>query len=496
MREQFIEARRRGVPLIAITTSDQPDLTVRLAQVSSSVPCVCWDAVRGLFGVNPAGTEACSLVLGDASPAMFTDAPAALDVASTLPKETVLIVQGAHRLLSDARCAQAILNLRDPYAGTRRCLVLLGPSFTWPSEIGSDVLVIDDPLPTERQRAGMITEVATSAEVKLEDGVLREAVRATRGLSAFVTQQVSALSMQRTGLDLRALRTQWRRSINDTPGLSVDESGTTLDDVAGLQNFKNFCRAVMGGRGAPDTIVRIDEIEKAMGGSTSDSSGVSQAILGGLLTWMQERGATGLIGLGPPGSGKSLCSVAMGAVRGAPTVTLDLGALKGSLVGQSEERIRNALRTLESLAGRTFWIATCNSLSSLPPELRRRFGFGVWFFDLPTEEERDAMWKMYAARYGVPDERPADAGWTGAEIKSACEFAYQLGITPRQAAQWIVPVSRSSPEVIDELRRRASGRFMSASYPGPYNYKDGGADVAVAVVRRFELGATPDKEKN
>jgi hypothetical protein len=496
MRDQFIEARRRGVPLIAITTADQPDLTARLALLSKAVPCVCWDAVRGLFGINEAGSAACSQVLGDASPAMFTDAPAALDVASTLPGETLVVMQGAHRLVAEGRCAQGILNLRDPFAATRRCLVLLGPSFSWPAELGSDVLAVDDPLPTERERARMIGDIATSAEVQLEEGVLREAVRATRGLSAFVTQQVSALAMQRTGMDLRALRAQWRRAINDTPGLSVDESGTTLDDVAGLGNFKSFCTAVMGGRGAPDTIVRIDEIEKAMGGSTSDSSGVSQAILGGLLTWMQEKSATGLIALGPPGSGKSLSSVAMGSVRGAPTVTLDIGALKGSLVGQSEERTRSALRTLESLAGRTFWIATCNSLSALPPELRRRFGFGVWFFDLPTEQERDAIWKMYLQKYNVPDARPQDEGWTGAEIRSACEFAFQLGITPQQAAQWIVPVSLSSPEVIDDLRRRAAGRFMSASYPGPYRYKGASPDVAVAVVRRFELGGTPDKEKN
>lgn len=490
----FTDLRRRGVPLVGITTADQPYTTARVMGLCADVPCVIWDAVRGLYGANKNGVVACQAVCSDSAPAMFTDAPAALDVAANLPEKTVLVMQGAHRIISDGRCAQGILNLRDPFAGTNRTLIMLGPSFQWPAELGSDVLVFDDPLPSARERERTIREVADSAKVTLDDATLREAVRATRGLSSFVTQQTIALAMSPRGLDLRTLRSQWRQAINDTPGLSVDVSGTTLDDVAGLGNFKQFARVLMAGRTPPDTIVRIDEIEKAMG-TGADTSGVSQSILGTLLTWMQEKSATGLIALGPPGSGKSLCSVAMGAAGGIPTVSLDIGALKGSLVGQSEERTRTALRTIESLAGRTFWIATCNSLAALPPELRRRFGFGVWFFDLPDEKERDALWKMYTARYQVPSVRPQDQGWTGAEIKNACDFASQLQITPKEAAQWIVPVSRSSPEAIDDLRRLAAGRFMSASYPGPYRY-EGANPVAVAVVRRFDLGGTPDKEKN
>jgi hypothetical protein len=37
--------------------------------------------------------------------------------------------------------------------------------------------------------------------------------------------------------------------------------------------------------------------------------------------------------------------------------------------------------------GRMLFIATCNSIASLPPELRRRFTLGTFFFDLPTALE-------------------------------------------------------------------------------------------------------------
>src|SRR5439155_26658589 len=118
--------------------------------------------------------------------------------------------------------------------------------------------------------------------------------------------------------------------------------------------------------------------------------------------------------------------------------------------------------------GRSLWIATCNSITSLPPELRRRFTLGTFFFDLPEAAERDAIWKLYLGKYGVAGERPQDDGWTGAEIKECCRQAARLQISLQEAASYIVPVSRSAAEQIRALRHQASGRFTSASKPGVY----------------------------
>ena len=122
--------------------------------------------------------------------------------------------------------------------------------------------------------------------------------------------------------------------------------------------------------------------------------------------------------------------------------------------------------------GRMLFIATCNSIASLPPELRRRFTLGTFFFDLPTEEEREIIWQIYFKRYGVSGELPNDEGWTGAEIKECCRKAHRLSMTLTQAARFIVPVSRSAAEQIKTLRQMASGRFISASTPGVYQYQE------------------------
>jgi len=64
--------------------------------------------------------------------------------------------------------------------------------------------------------------------------------------------------------------------------------------------------------------------------------------------------------------------------------------MRSSLVGASTERLRTALQIIDAVSQRRMlFIATCNSIASLPPELWRRFTLGTFFFDLPTANERE-----------------------------------------------------------------------------------------------------------
>jgi SpoVK/Ycf46/Vps4 family AAA+-type ATPase len=223
----------------------------------------------------------------------------------------------------------------------------------------------------------------------------------------------------------------------------------------------------------PRVVVFLDEIEKAFAGTGTVLSGVKTEMAGILLTWMQDHEAEGTIFLGPPGAAKSAIGKATGNTACVPTIAFDLSAMQDSLVGASGERLRSALQVVDAVSqGRSLWIATCNSIASLPPELRRRFTLGTFFFDLPDAREREAIWKLYLVEYGVAGERPPDDGWTGAEIKECCRKAARLRISLQEAASYIVPVSRSAAEQIRALRQQASGRFTSASKPGVYEYSE------------------------
>jgi SpoVK/Ycf46/Vps4 family AAA+-type ATPase len=147
--------------------------------------------------------------------------------------------------------------------------------------------------------------------------------------------------------------------------------------------------------------------------------------------------------------------------------------MQDSLVGASGERLRAALQVVDAVSqGRSLWIATCNSIVSLSPELRRRFTLGTFFFDLPTSEERDVIWRLYLEKYHVDGNLPGDEGWTGAEIKECCRKAARLRMSLRDAAMYIVPVSRSAAEQIKALRQMAAGKFISASKAGVYRYEE------------------------
>jgi SpoVK/Ycf46/Vps4 family AAA+-type ATPase len=218
-------------------------------------------------------------------------------------------------------------------------------------------------------------------------------------------------------------------------------------------------------------VVFLDEIEKSLAGAKGDLSGVSQDSLGSLLAYMQDHTCAGVIFIGPPGSAKSMVAKAAGNEAGIPTIQFDLGATRGSLVGQSEAQLRTALKVITAVSsGNSLWIATCNSIASLPPELRRRFTLGTFFFDLPASAERDRIWNIYLKKFAVGSEGelPPDDGWTGAEIKQCCENAWRMNCTLSEAAQFVVPVSRSAAEEIEKLRSQADGRFLSASCTGVY----------------------------
>src|SRR5438876_1782187 len=300
-----------------------------------------------------------------------------------------------------------------------------------------------------------------------------QSVDALIGLAAFPAEQVLAMSLSKNGLDLDRLWERKCQAVEQTPGLTIWRGGETFDQIGGCENIKQFLTAVVGGREAPRVIVFVDEIEKAFAGTGTDMSGVKTEMTGTMLSWMQDRGADGVIFIGPPGAAKSAVGKAAGATAGIPTVAFDLSAMQSSLVGGSGERLRAALQVVDAISqGRSLWIATCNSITSLPPELRRRFTLGTFFFDLPSAEERKAIWTIYLRKYGVSGDLPDDEGWTGAEIKECCRKAYRLKLSLVESARYIVPVSRSASDQILALRKQASGRFLSASKPGVYEYEE------------------------
>lgn len=481
LSQQIKAARRVKTPIIALVSADAWATIEMVTDTVNGAPKFLWDALRGVRPMNPEA-EAALVKMGDpAKIAAGTMSPRnAIDFAQSIPQRSAMFMVNMHLFIEDPVVQTGLSVLRDQFkSGDGRTLFLLAPVLALPVSLQQDVVLLDEAFPDDEALEKILDGINVKGTAKAAGDVKAKAIRAARGLSAFMAEQTFAMSYTPSGLDVDECRGRKRAAINAVDGLTWLDPEVTFADVRGLAQITEFFDRLMKGEDRPECVVFIDELDKHLAGSTGgDLSGVSADALGALLRWMEDRKARCLMLLGPGGSGKSLVGKAVAATYDVPGIAFDLGASKGSLVGESERKIRTALKTIDGVAGgkRVLVIATCNRVATIPPEMRRRMTLGTWYFDLLDEKGRDDCWKLYAKKYGVDvAARPDDEGWTGAEIRNCCDLARSLKVTPKQAAAYIVPINVAAPEQVKELRELAHDRFLAAAYPGVYRKPESAA---------------------
>lgn len=482
LHKRIRKAWTRAVPLVSLSTVDAAQSMDAIASEAEEAILLSYDCA---FGVTvPAQkrvkeAESVAKKFGECF-TMFEFVQKACQQARRTATngegelmDAILFVHNAHRFLNEAADIQMIWNARDILKSQRVMLVLMGPRIVLPVELQHDVIEFDEPLPTVEVLSQRINQTVSAFEsVAVSEETLGEAANASVGLSSFAAEQLAAMNTSKTGLSARGIWVDKCRKISETPGLKVLDGTGSFDDIAGLESIKEFLKMILNGSDAPNAIVFVDEFEKALGGAAGDNTGVAQDQVGVLLQYMQDSNADGCILLGVPGAAKSEIAKKAGAEAGIPTIQLDLGAMKGKHVGESEQRIRDALKVVDRVSGgKTLWLATSNNISILPPELQRRFKLGVWFFDLPNAYERSEIWKMYVEKNGINE--VVSSGlmareWTGAEIRTCCEIARKAGISLEDASVYISPVSVTGRDQLESLRTKADGRYLSATNKGVY----------------------------
>jgi SpoVK/Ycf46/Vps4 family AAA+-type ATPase len=234
-------------------------------------------------------------------------------------------------------------------------------------------------------------------------------------------------------------------------------------------SIQDYFRRYFAGPRKPVVMVRIEEIEKALAGVETETSGTAGDALGTFLTAMEDFRWTGLLAYGVSGCGKSLVAKAVANEFGAKAIRFDLNACRGSLVGESERQIRAVMNVLHAIGGdRVFFIASMNKIKTLPPELRRRFAAGTWFFDVLSAEGRKNAWDICARQFDVPWDGYDRDQLTGSDIRDIVQRSYELGCTTTEASAYHVPLANSAPDAIDDARKDAEGRYLDAEHGGPY----------------------------
>jgi hypothetical protein len=467
---------------IWVQSHEHGDALADLAEMcrAESWQLAVWDLDQGLQ-VAGAPVE---------SPTGGNDPLAAVRSAKTMGADdgaAILVLVNFHRFLHSAEIVQALTTLLACGKRTRTCVLILAPVVQIPTELEKHFVIVEHVLP-DRQQLRHIAEGVATAEGEMPSGEgLRRLLDAAAGLTRVEAENAFSLSLVRHG-QLHA-DTLWElkcQTLKSSGLVQLHRGAERFADLGGLESLKAFCNRSLSRTVLADCPAR----------------------------------PRGVLLLSPPGCGKSAFAKALGNEVGRPTLVLDVGSLLGSLVGQSEANTRRALALIDAMApaivfldevekafsgvaasGQTdsgvaarlfgtflswlndhesdvFVVATSNDIAKLPPEFSRAERFdGIFFVDLPDAEQRLLIWKIYLDYYRLELNQtlPDDEGWSGAEIKSCCRLAALLDLPAIAAAQNIVPVSRTSVESVDQLRRWATGRCLSADRPGVYVARDSGA---------------------
>jgi SpoVK/Ycf46/Vps4 family AAA+-type ATPase len=386
--------------------------------------------------------------------------------------DTVLFVQNFHHFVSAVEIIQEIQNSIPIWKGSGCCLVMVGPRVQIPVEIDSFLTILDFRLPSLEELRRIQHELGQSVGVQ----VVEDAVEAALGLTEFESETAFALSLVLKKRFCPQVITEQKMQMIRRTGLMEFWPPVHTDQVGGLEILKQYL------------INRKKAFEPG-----NEHLPRPKALL--------------LVGI--PGTGKSLSCKAAASIFGWPLIRLDISSLKGSLVGESERRIRQATATIDAFGRAVVWLdeidkgfagvkssgntdggttasmfghfltwlqettspvlvmATANNIKELPPEFLRAGRFDALFFvDVPSEKERLDIIRIMNIRYGsqIPEECSQKLnGWTGAEIEQLAKDSLFDGLD--EALKAIVPLSKTMKEEISALQQWAVTRARRANTP-------------------------------
>lgn len=176
--------------------------------------------------------------------------------------------------------------------------------------------------------------------------------------------------------------------------------------------------------------------------------------------------------------------------------------------GVGSRMLGTLLTWLNDHTSDVFFVGTANDVSKLPDALTRAERFdGIYFMDFPSKESQQRIWDLYRDKYNIPasEEQPKDTLWTGAEIRSCCRLARLRDISLVEAGRSILPVHRVGRKGIDQMRKWAENRCISADYNGMFKAtpltlerevsKDKSSRPRRNISRKVRPGSEPENSK-
>ncbi len=480
---------RYGLIVIETAEDDRAETLLRLVADHVSLPLFLWSRSKGLRRDG-----AVSAVYGT------TDPTQALGHVSSARMDALYYLAGSEAILADAALVDRMREIVTELGTRAGALILTGAALTLPESIRRLSATVTLPPPDGEEFERLIQRLSRD---------LRQRMRVEVALTP---EETSRLVTNLRGLTLIEAEKVLTRAI-------VEDGRLAADDVAAVIEFKK----------------EIVEREGVLEYYPVEETLANVADLAGLKAWLAKRTQfisapekaeefglsfpKGVLLIGVPGCGKSLCARAVAMEWKLPLLKLDPGRLYNKFMGESEKNFRRAMDAAERLApcvlfidelekafasgdsedggvsqrvlgtflswmqdrsGDVFTVATANDVSRLPPEFLRKGRFDeIFFVDLPNAEARCAIFNIHLKKrhqdpsaFDVQALVAATDGFSGAEIEQTVVAALYTAFSARQKLETAHvlheiaatrPLSLTMAERVSALRAWAKGRTVGAN---------------------------------
>jgi SpoVK/Ycf46/Vps4 family AAA+-type ATPase len=488
MKEELNILIQAQYPLIYLVTSEEQRAEQEIAKMAQHRGVFIWTVTHGIVEYGQVRQTTQHNTVSPES---------AIEWVIRQKEHGIYIFKDLHAFIDAPVTTRWLRDAIASFKGTEKIIILMSPVQQVPIELEKDIVVLDFAMPNMEELDQVLSQqLEYTRNRRVSSEVREKLLKAALGLTIDEAQKVYRKAYVKSGSltqeEVEIVLSEKKQLIRRNGILEYIEEDETIEAVGGLDELKKWLRQ------------RSDAFTQR-----ARVYGLPQP--------------KGMLILGVPGCGKSMIAKTTSRLWGLPILRLDMGRVyDGSMVGRSEANLRNALKTAESISpvilfideldksfagsggsadsdggtssrifgsfltwmqektSSVFVMATANRVERLPGEFLRKGRFDeIFFVDLPTPQERQAIFKIHLnkrrseiLRFDTEQLAKVSDGFSGAEIEQAIIAAmYEAFAQDREFTQLDIiaaikstlPLSRTMTEQVSALRDWARQRARPAS---------------------------------
>jgi len=454
---------------VSISSSEE-DRIVRenRRMIPPEVNFMRWDIADGMRAfVNPNGEE--GTWIWKPFNSELQNPIEALQALQSAPDDSIIFMHDFHEFFQDVMVQRTALNLKDHLKASGKMVVFLSHGDSIPLGVRDSIKMLEFDMPGESELEALLVTICDNTGVTMPENSIA-IVDAMRGLTLEGAENALALSLvEKEGIiDYRVVLEAKASQLESTGYLKYTEYSETFDDLYGLDVAKDL---------VPDCI--------------------------------RSHEGSSVILFGMPGGGKSHFSKALGNETKKPVLDLNIGGLRGGIIGETENNTLDAfrriyafnrpivfidevekaisgmgeggksdggvadrigqelLKNMEDRLGEAYFSMTCNDIEPILTwsngALASRTD-AIFFLDMPTKDECKGIARIWSEKKNV--DIPGNfnfEGWTGRDIKKLARIMKMKGVCADKAKEFVVPTAQMMGSKLDILRKKAQNVCLMAS---------------------------------